>query len=675
MPIVAPFHRLISTRAPPLLASAAARSLRTLPFIYSQPVFVHRQPFHAFPARRPKQHTLLLSEKAVPTRAGEGVQTAIVKALYQYVWPSRSAKLRVAAAMLMLVGSKVLNVQVPFVFKGIVDDLNVDWVQDVGTLTTVIGAAIVGYGLARFGAVLLGELRNAVFAAVAQGAVRQVGLHTFKHLLHLDLGFHLSRQTGGITRAIDRGAKGVSYVLTAMVLHVIPITLEISLVSGVLTYNYGISFTAVTLVTIAAYMWFTIRTTAWRARFRRQANAADNKSASVTMDSLLNYESIKYFNNEPFQIAKYDAALAAYEKASIKGQTSLAFLNSGQSLIFSTALSAMMYMAFYGIQDGSLTVGDLVLINQIIFQLSVPLTFMGAVYRDMRQSLLDMETMFKLQDVQPRVHDLPTAKPLEFKGGEIKFENVTFGYHPDRQILKNASFTIPAGQRVVIVGPSGSGKSTILRLLFRFYTPDSGRILIDGKDIAHMTLESLRRAVGVVPQDTALFNDTIRNNIRYGRLDASDEEVEAAAARAHLEPLVNALPDGFETRVGERGLMISSGEKQRLAITRVLLKRAPLLVLDEATATLDSATERALLHNIRSIVRERKLTALFIAHRPRPALATDSDSVIVLKDGQVLEQGPHAQLLADKTTVYSQLWEANHHDHEYDHDDGTSPQT
>lgn len=608
-----------------------------------------------------KRHQILLSENNAPTNSGEGVQKTIVTTLIKYAWPktSRGVKVRVIIALLMLVASKLLNVQVPFIFKGIVDDMNIDWATQAGTLSTVIGATIIGYGLARFGAVLFGELRNAIFASVAQRAIRQVALNTFNHLLQLDLGFHLSRQTGGITRAIDRGTKGISYVLTAMVFHIIPIGLEISLVCGVLTYNYGISFTAVTLATIAAYSVFTIKTTAWRAKFRRRANAADNKAASVTMDSLLNFESIKYFNNEPFQIAKYDAALASYEKASVQGQTSLAFLNSGQNLIFSTALTIMMYMACRGVVDGSLTVGDLVLVNQIVFQLSVPLTFLGSVYRDVKQSLLDMETLYKLQDVSVTIKDFPGAKPLEFKGGEIQFENATFGYHPDRKILKNATFTIPAGQRVAIVGPSGSGKSTILRLLFRFYDLDEGRILIDGQDIRYVTLESLRKAIGVVPQDTALFNDTIRNNIRYGRLDATDEEVERAASRAHLEHLVNQLPDGFETRVGERGLMISGGEKQRLAITRVLLKKPPIIFMDEATSTLDSETEKALLQNIHSIVREQNTTSVFIAHRLHTV--ADTDKVIVLKEGRVLEKGSHSALLNDVNSFYHHMWVSQEH--------------
>lgn len=605
-----------------------------------------------------KQHKNLLSENRVPTRNGGEVQSAIFKSLAKYVWPktSRGAKIRVVLALVLLLASKLLNVQVPFIFKGIVDDMNIDWATQAGTVTTVVGATIIGYGLARFGAVLFGELRNAIFASVAQRAIRQVSLNTFNHLLRLDLGFHLSRRTGGITRAIDRGTKGISYVLTSMVFHIIPITLEISLVCGVLTYNYGVTFAAVTLATMVAYSVFTVRITTWRAKFRRWANAADNKAATVAIESLINYESVKYFNNEPFQAARYDAALSSYEISSIKVQTSLAFLNSGQNFIFTSALTAMMYMACCGVADGTLTVGDLVLVNQLVFQLSVPFNFLGTVYRDLKQALLDMETLFKLQDVNVTIKDSPGAKALDFKGGEIRFENVTFGYHPNRKILKNASFTIPAGQRVAIVGPSGSGKSTILRLLFRFYDPEKGRIFIDGQDIQSVTLESVRKAIGVVPQETALFNTSIRNNVRYGRLDATDEEVERAASRAHLGHLTTQLPEGYDTKVGERGLMISGGEKQRLAIARVLLKQSPIIFFDEATSALDAETEKALLQNIHSIVREKRSTSVFIAHRLRAVAETDK--IIVLSDGKVVEEGSHYSLLNDKSSFYHKLWES-----------------
>lgn len=591
-------------------------------------------------------------------REGEEMHTTILRNLFKYLWPknSRSFKVRVVVALSLLILAKVLNVQVPFMFKGIIDDMNIDWTGQAGTVTTLIGATVLAYGFARFGAVLFGELRNAIFATVAQSAIRQVALGTFQHLLRLDLGFHLTRQTGAITRAIERGTKGISYVLTSMVFHIIPITLEISMVCGILSYNYGVNFALITLGTMAAYSFFTIKTTTWRSKFRRQANAADNKASTVALDSLINFESVKYFNNEAYQAKKYDNALAQYEKSSIQVQQSLAYLNAGQNFIFSSALTAMMYLACAGVADGSLTVGDLVLVNQLVFQLSVPLNFLGSVYRDLKQALLDMEALFKLQEVNVSIKEKPNAKPLDFKGGEIKFENVSFGYHPDRLILKNASFTIPAGHKIAIVGPSGSGKSTILRLLFRFYDISEGKITIDGQDIRDVTLESLRKAIGVVPQDTPLFNDSIRNNIRYGRLEASDEEVEHVTSRAHLHQLIDSLPEGYETRVGERGLMISGGEKQRLAISRVLLKNSPIIFFDEATSALDTETEKVLLQNVHSIIKDQKLTSVFIAHRLRTV--ADTDKIIVLRNGSVLEEGSHTALLQDKNSFYSTLWES-----------------
>lgn len=427
-------------------------------------------------------------------------------------------------------------------------------------------------------------MRNAVFASVAQKAIRKVACSVYGHLLRLDLSFHLSRQTGGLTRAIDRGTKGISFLLTSMVFHIVPTALEISLVCGILTYQYGWQFAAITAATMTAYSAFTILTTSWRTKFRKQANAADNKAATVAVDSMINYEAVKYFNNERYEVGRYDAALKDYEKASIKVATSLALLNSGQNIIFSSALTAMMYLAANGVATGQLSVGDLVMVNQLVFQLSVPLNFLGSMYRELRQSLLDMETLFNLQKVNVAVHDKPNAPQLALSpgGGEIKFENVTFGYRPDRPILQNLNLTIPAGKKVAIVGPSGCGKSTILRLLFRSYDAQHGRILLDGQDIRDVSLDSLRRAIGVVPQDTPLFNNTIRHNIHYGNLDASTEQVHEAARRAHIHDSIQRFPDGYETMVGERGMMISGGEKQRLAVARLILKDPPLLFFDEA---------------------------------------------------------------------------------------------
>ncbi|KAL1384725.1 iron-sulfur clusters transporter ATM1 [Phyllosticta capitalensis] len=600
----------------------------------------------------------LLAEKTVSNKEQRTADWAIMKEMSRYLWPkdSLSTRIRVGLSVGLLVGAKVLNVQVPFYFKNIVDSMNIDFMALGGTAWTVAGSLIVAYGVTRMGATVSQELRNAVFASVAQKAIRRVACSVYEHLLKLDLNFHLSRQTGGLTRAIDRGTKGISFLLTSMVFHVIPTALEISLVCGILTYQYGAQFAFITAATMVAYTAFTITTTSWRTKFRKQANAADNKAATVAVDSLINYEAVKYFNNERFEVARYDKALQSYENASIKVATSLAFLNSGQNMIFSSALTAMMYLAANGVAAGSLTVGDLVMVNQLVFQLSVPLNFLGSVYRELRQSLLDMETLFNLQKVNIAVKDKPNAPALDLrKGGEIRFENVTFGYRPDRPILQNLSFTIPAGKKVSIVGPSGCGKSTILRLLFRYYDVQSGRILIDGQDIRDVSQESLRKAIGVVPQDTPLFNNTIGHNLRYGNLEANEEDVKAAAKRAKIHDIVSSWPDGYDTMVGERGMMISGGEKQRLAVSRLLLKDPPLLFFDEATSALDTHTEQGLLQNINSILKEKKRTSVFVAHRLRTIY--DSDLIIVLRSGQVAEQGTHEQLI-DTGGLYGELWSA-----------------
>lgn len=586
---------------------------------------------------------------------------AIIKEMSQYLWPKDSfgTKLRVGVAVSMLIGAKVLNVQVPFYFKSIVDAMNIDIASVGGTATTIAGTMILAYGATRIGATVFQELRNAIFASVAQKAIRKVARDVFDHLLRLDLSFHLSKQTGGLTRAIDRGTKGISFLLTSMVFHVIPTALEITMVCGILTYQYGGAFAAITAITMATYTAFTIWTTAWRTKFRRQTNAADNKASTVAVDSLINYEAVKYFNNEKFEIARYDKALEQYEKSSIKVATSLAFLNSGQNIIFSSALTAMMYLGANGIASGSLTVGDLVMINQLVFQLSVPLNFLGSVYRELRQSLLDMETLFNLQKVNVSIKEVPNAPPLSLsKGGEIRFEDVTFGYSPDRPILRNLSLTIPAGKKVAIVGPSGCGKSTLLRLLFRYYDTQQGRVLIDDQDIRSVQVDSLRRAIGVVPQDTPLFNDTVGHNIRYGDITAPHERVIAAARRARIHETIASWKDGYETKVGERGLMISGGEKQRLAVSRLLLKDPPLLFFDEATSALDTHTEQALMQNINSILKEKGRTSVFVAHRLRTI--HDADLIVVLRDGGVVETGTHKELV-DRGGVYSELWSGELH--------------
>lgn len=657
----APLRRVLTTKTQCLLRRPQAGPLESLRL---NTVPKNTAAFGHYAKEKPQSKTPEKSQKDPLAVDDKTVQEqrkadwAIMKEMAHYLWPkgkgSMDTKVRVSVAVTLLIAAKVLNVQVPFYFKSIVDAMNIDMGDTGGTAAMIAGSMILAYGATRIGATVFQELRNAVFASVAQKAIRKVACDVFDHLLRLDLRFHLTKQTGGLTRAIDRGTKGISFLLTSMVFHIVPTALEISMVCGILSWQYGVKFAAVTLVTMTAYTAFTIWTTAWRTKFRRQANAADNKASTVAVDSLINYEAVKYFNNEKFEVMRYDRALKDYEKSSIKIATSLALLNSGQNIIFSTALTAMMYFAANGVAQGSLTVGDLVMVNQLVFQLSVPLNFLGTVYRELRQSLLDMETLFNLQKVNVSIKDAPDAKPLQLsQGGEIKFENVTFGYVSERPILRNLSLTIPAGKKVAIVGPSGCGKSTILRLLFRSYDVESGRILIDDQDVRSVQVDSLREAIGVVPQDTPLFNDTVGHNIKYGNMSAPDSQIIAAAQRARIHDIISSWPQGYDTKVGERGMMISGGEKQRLAVSRLLLKDPPLLFFDEATSALDTHTEQALMQNINSILKEKARTSVFVAHRLRTIY--DADLIIVLKEGRVAEQGTHKDLI-DRGGLYSELW-------------------
>ncbi|KAA1479447.1 P-loop containing nucleoside triphosphate hydrolase protein [Dentipellis sp. KUC8613] len=604
---------------------------------------------------KPKAPVASAAADAVSVKEQRRRDWSIIRQLAVHIWPKDDwgTRGRVVLGVGLLVAGKVLNVQVPFFFRDIINYLDVPVNAD-STVYVVCGSAILGYGLARVGATLFGELLNAVFANVGQRAIRKVARDTFEHLLNLDLRFHLSRQTGGLTRAIDRGTKGIMFILQSILFRVVPTALEITMVCGILTYKFGWDYAAITAVTMAAYSWFTVRTTAWRTQFRRQANAADNKAATVAVDSLMNYEAVKHFNNESYEIQQYDKHLSSYEKASVKIATSLALLNSGQNIIFSSALTGIMFLSAQGVINGTMTVGDLVMINQLVFQLSLPLNFLGTIYREVRQSLLDMEVLFNIQTQNTPPADPPGAKPLALKGGTITFDHVSFGYHPDRLIFRDLSFTVPAGKKVAIVGPSGCGKSTVFRLLYRFYNPTSGRILVDGQDIHRVRLESLRRAIGVVPQDTPLFHADIMHNVRYGRLDASDEEVVEVAKRAHVHETVQRMPEGYKTTVGERGLMISGGEKQRLAIARVLLKDPEIVFFDEATSALDAHTETELMKNINSMLLEKTRTSIFIAHRLRTVV--EADLILVFKDGQVVEQGTHDELLKAGGLYYS-MWQ------------------
>ncbi|KAG1814497.1 P-loop containing nucleoside triphosphate hydrolase protein [Suillus variegatus] len=637
-----------------LMRSLYARpsSLKVTPFIST---FTSSSVLHANDAPATTSVSKSVDSDNVTVKEQRRKDWIIVKRLMSHVWPKDDwgTRGRVVLGFGLLITGKVwLNVQVPQLFKSVIDALNLDVMAD-STVWVVAGSLILGYGAARTGATLFGELLNVVFANIGQQAVRRVARETFEHLLNLDLKFHLARQTGGLTRAIDRGTKGITFMLQAIIFRIFPTALEISMVCGILTWKFGWDFAAITVTTLAAYTWFTVRTTSWRTQFRRDANKADNKAATVAIDSLINYEAVKHFNNEKFEVAQYDKHLKQYEKSSVKITTSLAYLNSGQNVIFSTALTATMFLAAQGVMKGTMTVGDLVMANQLIFQLSLPLNFLGSIYRELRQNLLDMEVLFNIQTENAPAKDKEGAKPLALKGGSIRFENVNFGYHSDRPIFRNLSFTVPAGKKVAIVGPSGCGKSTVFRLLYRFYDLSSGRIFIDDQDIHDIQVQSLRESIGVVPQDTPLFHSDIMHNVRYGRLDATDDEVKAAAMKASVHNTVMGLPEGYKTTVGERGLMISGGEKQRLAIARVLLKDPPILFFDEATSALDAHTETELMRSINGTLLDKARTSIFIAHRLRTVV--EADLIIVLKEGQVAEQGTHEELLR-LGGLYHNMW-------------------
>ena len=578
-----------------------------------------------------------------------------LKNLWPYMWPQDrpDLKRRVLWASFFLVLAKFLTVGIPYFFKWAVDALD-GTNSAVGWLPLALTGAVtlvVAYNVARIVSVALNQLRDSLFASVGQYAVRILAYRTFVHMHQHSLRFHLERRTGGLSRIIERGTKGIESIVRFTILNTLPTLIEFALTAAIFGFSYGLSYLVVITATVVFYGWFTIKASDWRITIRREMNDSDTDANTKAIDSLLNFETVKYFGNETMEAERYDRSMARYEKAATQTWTSLGWLNFGQGVIFSVGMGIAMVMSALEVRAGTQSLGDFVFINALLMQLSVPLNFIGFVYREIRQGLTDMEEMFNLLHIRQEVRDRAGAPDLVVGQGAIRFEDVRFGYDPERQILRGVSFEVPAGKSVAIVGPSGAGKSTISRLLFRFYDLDSGRITIDGQDISEVRQESVRKAIGIVPQDTVLFNDTIRYNIRYGRPSASDEEVGKAADLAQISRFIELLPDGFDTMVGERGLKLSGGEKQRVAIARTLLKSPPILVLDEATSALDTHTEQEIQSALQLVSRHR--TTLTIAHRL--STIVDADEIIVLRAGVIVERGSHRDLLA-ANGLYAEMW-------------------
>ncbi|CAL7943275.1 unnamed protein product [Xylocopa violacea] len=612
-----------------------------------------------------------LSTEDIDLQGSSVTSANMIKAMLRYIWPKDDLEIRkrVKIALSLLIGAKVLNVAVPFIFKYAVDALNAQHVAATGnvllnmgsapeTVTTVATSLLIGYGIARAGAAGFSELRNAVFAKVAQHSIRKIANNVFLHLHNLDMAFHLSRQTGALSKTIDRGSRGINFVLNAMVFNIIPTVFELSLVSTVLYLKCGGEYASIALGCVGIYALFTLAVTQWRTKFRMYMNQAENEASNKAIDSLINYETVKYFNNERFEAERYDASLKKYEAASLKTSTSLAMLNFGQNAIFSAALSLIMVLASNNIMDGTMTVGDLVMVNGLLFQLSVPLGFLGSVYREVRQALIDMQTMFTLMTMDTAIKSKEHAVKYNITAAnsDIEFKNVSFQYVEGKPIFKDISFNISSGKKIAIVGGSGCGKTTLVRLLYRFFEPQSGAVYINGHNIQDIDLDTLRKSIAIVPQDTVLFHESIFYNLHYGNLCKSKENVFEAAKMANLHDSILKWPKGYDTPVGERGLKLSGGEKQRVAIARAILKNSPILIFDEATSSLDSITEYHILEALRRATTGR--TSIVIAHRLSTVM--DSDEILVLDNGSLVERGTHDCLLAMPNSFYSKLWKTQH---------------
>jgi ATP-binding cassette, subfamily B, heavy metal transporter len=587
-------------------------------------------------------HGALTATPSQSTAAPRRREWRVVPMLLPYLWEYRW---RVLIALACLIVAKLANVGVPLLLKEVVDGLD-----PALAAAAVPFALLIGYGALRFSTTLFAELRDVVFVRVTQRAIRRLALTVFRHLHSLSLRFHLERQTGGVSRDIERGTNGVSTVLSYMLFSIVPVVLEFALVAAVLFTRFDWRFVGVTFAAVAVYIAYTFAVSEWRIGIRRRANELDSRANTRAVDSLLNYETVKYFNNEEYEARRYDENLRSYETAAVKTEASLGLLNIGQSLIIAVAVTILMMLAAEGVAAGTLTMGDLVLVNALLIQLYIPLNFLGMVYREIKQALIDMDRMFRLLEQNREVEDRPGAAPLP-DGATLRFDRVSFGYDVRRQILHDVSFDIPAGAKVAVVGASGAGKSTLARLIYRFYDVREGAVLFNGRDIRDVTQTSLRAAIGIVPQDTVLFNDTIYYNIRYGRPDATREEVVAAAQAAHIHAFIESLPDGYEATVGERGLKLSGGEKQRVAIARAILKNPRILIFDEATSALDSKSEKSIQSELNRIARGH--TTLVIAHRLSTVM--DADQILVMDHGRIVERGTHRELL-ERGGAYAQMW-------------------